>query len=213
MIKNLKYFSFLFIIGILLFLTSCSAGTAQIRNNEVETDETIKTENSLTGGDIDSNVLVAYYSATGTTKKIAEMIVNYENAASFEIEPKHPYSDTDLDWSNPNSRVSFEHDNKDQRDIELVKVTPENWNNYDTVYIGYPIWWGEAAWPVDTFVTENDFSGKTVIPFCTSDSSGIGQSGELLNKLAGTGDWLGGIRFSSSSTSEDVANWIENCNN
>ncbi|MGL5513257.1 MAG: flavodoxin [Sporomusa sp.] len=89
----------------------------------------------------------------------------------------------------------------------LVSTTVENWNEYDTVFIGYPFWWGIAAWPTDGFVEANDFTGKTVIPFCTSTSSSLGESGELLAELAGTGDWQEGMRFRSSVSSEDVASW------
>ena len=88
----------------------------------------------------------------------------------------------------------------------------DNWDSYDTVFIGYPIWWGIAAWPVDNFVTANDFTGKTVIPFCTSSSSGLGESGELLAELAGTGNWLEGQRFRSSASEDDVAEWVNGLN-
>ena len=105
------------------------------------------------------------------------MIADATEGDLFELEPTEPYTDDDLNWSDDNSRVSQEHENEDQRDVELVSTTPENWDSYDTVFIGYPIWWGIAAWPVDHFVEDNDFTGKTVIPFCTSTSSGIGDSG------------------------------------
>ena len=94
------------------------------------------------------------------------------------------------------------------RDVPLTTTEVPNWDSYDTVFIGYPIWWGIAAWPVDSFVSANDFTGKTVIPFCTSTSSSIGQSGELLAELAGTGDWLEGHRFSQIVTAEDVSEWL-----
>ena len=103
----------------------------------------------------------------------------------------------------------YEHDNPDERDVELTADTVENWDSYDTVFIGYPIWWGIAAWPVDTFIEANDFTGKTVIPFCTSSSSGLGESGQLLAEMAGTGDWQEGIRFSSNVSEEDVHAWID----
>ena len=95
------------------------------------------------------------------------------------------------------------------RDVELVADTVDNWDSYDTVFIGYPIWWGIAAWPVDGFVEANDFTGKTVIPFCTSASSGLGESGELLAEMAGTGDWMEGQRFSSNVSEADVEEWID----
>ena len=93
--------------------------------------------------------------------------------------------------------------------MELTTTQVENWDSYDTVFLGYPIWWGIAAWPVDGFVEANDFTGKTVIPFCTSSSSGLGESGELLAELAGTGDWQGGQRFRSSASQEDVNQWVD----
>lgn len=155
------------------------------------------------------NVLIAYYSATGNTEAVANMIADATEGDLFELEPTEPYTDDDLNWSDDNSRVSQEHENEDQRDVELVSTTPENWDSYDTVFIGYPIWWGIAAWPVDHFVEDNDFTGKTVIPFCTSASSGIGDSGELLADMAGTGDWQEGERFQSSASEEDVVAWVD----
>ncbi len=155
------------------------------------------------------NVLIAYYSATGNAEAVANMIADATGGDLFELEPTEPYTDDDLNWSDDNSRVSQEHENEDQRDVELVSTTPENWDSYDTVFIGYPIWWGIAAWPVDHFVEDNDFTGKTVIPFCTSASSGIGDSGELLADMAGTGDWQEGQRFRSSVSDEDVVAWVE----
>lgn len=155
------------------------------------------------------NVLIAYYSATGNTEAVANMIADATGGDLFELEPTEPYTDDDLNWSDDNSRVSQEHENEDQRDVELVSTTPENWDSYDTVFIGYPIWWGIAAWPVNQFVENNDFTGKTVIPFCTSASSGIGDSGELLADMAGTGDWQEGQRFRSSVSDEDVVAWVE----
>lgn len=154
--------------------------------------------------------LVVYYSATGNTEEAANYIAAATNADVFELEPKDPYMDADLDWTDDNSRVVYEHNNPDARDIELVAATVPDWESYDTVFIGYPIWWGIAAWPVDSFVKANDFTGKTVVPFCTSSSSGLGESGELLAELAGTGDWLEGERFSSGVSEDAVQTWIEN---
>lgn len=156
-----------------------------------------------------SNVLVVYYSATGNTAEVAQYIADSTGGDLFEIQPVEPYTDDDLNWSDDNSRVSQEHADESLRDVELVADTVDNWDQYDTVFIGYPIWWGIAAWPVDGFVEANDFSGKTVIPFCTSSSSGLGQSGELLADMAGTGDWQEGQRFSSGASQEDVQSWIE----
>ena len=116
-------------------------------------------------------------------------------------------SDT-ANWNDQNSRVTREYEDESLRNTELVSTTVENWESYDTVIIGYPIWWGIAAWPVDTFVKENDFTGKTVIPFCTSSSSGLGQSGDLLAQEAGTGNWQEGQRFRSNPSDSDINAWI-----
>ncbi len=156
-----------------------------------------------------SNVLVVYYSATGNTEEAANYIAQATGGDLFELEPVEPYTEEDLNYGDENSRVSREHEDESLRDVELVADTVDNWDQYDTVFIGYPIWWGIAAWPVDGFIEANDFTGKTVIPFCTSASSGLGQSGELLADLAGTGDWQEGICFRSSVSEEGVQSWIE----
>ncbi|WP_072524051.1 flavodoxin [Clostridium sp. Marseille-P3244] len=159
-----------------------------------------------------SNVLVVYYSATGNTEEVANIIADTTGGDLFELEPAEPYTDADLDWTDENSRVTQEHEDESLRDVELVSTTVDNWESYDTVFIGYPIWWGIAAWPVDSFVENNDFSGKTVIPFCTSASSSIGDSGNLLEEMAGTGEWQEGERFRSGADEADVQAWIEGLN-
>lgn len=152
--------------------------------------------------------LVVYFSASGNTERVANAIAAATDGDTLSLEPVNPYSDEDLDWTADGSRVNQEHDDESLRNIELVQSTVDNWSEYDTVYIGYPIWWGIAAWPVDTFIKANDFTGKTVIPFCTSSSSGLGESGQLLAGMAGTGDWQKGQRFQSSASDEDVAEWV-----
>lgn len=153
-------------------------------------------------------VLVVYYSASGNTERVAGDIAEAAGADLFEIVPTEVYTSDDLNWRDSDSRVSREHDDEALRDVPLTSTTVENWDSYDTVFIGYPIWWGIAAWPVDNFVKANDFTGKTVIPFATSSSSGMGQSGELLAEMAGTGDWQEGQRFSSGVSAEDVQDWV-----
>lgn len=152
--------------------------------------------------------LVVYYSASGHTENVANVIADAAGADLFELEPVEPYTSDDLNYTDDNSRVSQEHEHEEQRKVELVSTTVEDWDSYETVFIGYPIWWGIAAWPVDSFVEENDFTGKNVIPFCTSASSELGESGELLEKKAGTGNWQEGMRFRSSVSEEDVRSWI-----
>ena len=155
------------------------------------------------------SVLVAYFSATGNTEAAAGYIADALGADTFEITPAEPYTSDDLNWSDEDSRVSREHEDPSLQTVELTETTPENWENYDTVFIGYPIWWGIAAWPVSSFVAANDFTGKTVIPFCTSSSSGLGESGALLEQAAGTGEWLEGQRFSGGVSESDVAQWLD----
>ena len=152
--------------------------------------------------------LVVYYSASGNTERVAKDIAEAAGADLFEIVPTEVYTSDDLDWTNPDSRVSREHDDESLRDVPLTTTEVPDWDSYDTVFIGYPIWWGIAAWPVDTFVKNNDFTGKTVIPFATSSSSGMGQSGSLLADMAGTGEWQEGQRFSSGVSSNDVQSWV-----
>ena len=183
--------------------TQSDADGAQDTSVDVETDDGAD-EASASG-----NVLVVYYSATGNTEEAANMIADATGGDLFELEPVEPYTDDDLNYSDENSRVSQEYADESLRDVELVSTTVEGFEEYDTVFIGYPIWWQVAAWPVDSFVENNDFTGKTVIPFCTSASSGIGESGQLLADMAGTGDWQGGMRFSSSPDEAEVQKWID----
>ena len=154
-------------------------------------------------------VLVAYFSATGNTESVANTIADLTGGDLFEITPADPYTSDDLNWTDENSRVVYEYENPEARDVELAEDTVDNWDEYDVVFIGYRIWWGIAAWPTDSFVEANDFTGKTVIPFCTSSSSGRGQSGDLLEELAGTGNWLEGQRFRGSTSEAEIQTWLD----
>lgn len=175
-----------------------------------DTEEAAEEEGQETeaSGTADGNVLVVYYSATGNTQNVANIIADITGGDLFELEPVEPYTDEDLNYSDENSRVSREHEDESLRNVELTSTTVDNWDSYDTVFIGYPIWWGEAAWPVNSFVENNDFTGKTVIPFATSASSGMGESGQLLADMAGTGDWQEGMRFRSGADEADVQEWV-----
>lgn len=182
---------------------SSTEKTSEFSQDEYEIGDITDSENE--GG----KTLVVYYSATGTTENVANNIAVAADADLFKLEPVNPYSSDDLNWRNENSRVVYEHDNPDARVVELVAATVENWESYDAVFIGYPIWWRIAAWPVDGFIIANDFTGKTVIPFCTSSNSDLGESGELLAEVAGTGNWLEGKRFSSEDSTETIQAWVE----
>lgn len=209
----------LVIVGAVIYFASQNSNQTEGNNNQEnlaeQTDkntqannavaETNSVENTETGH---GKTLVVYYSATGNTEAVAQKIANNLGADVFEIVPAQEYSSADLDWTDSNSRVTREYEDESLRNTELVSTTVENWESYETVIIGYPIWWGISAWPVDTFVKENDFTGKTVIPFCTSSSSGLGQSGDLLAQEAGTGNWQEGQRFRSNPSDSDINAWI-----
>ena len=201
-------------LGMMTAAVGCSASQEEQQNQnnssvqeDIQTEETNAEETDT--AEAEGKTLVVYYSATGNTKAVAEMIAEALGADTFEITPAEPYTSEDLNWTDDSSRVSQEYSDPSLRTVELTEDTVENWESYDTVFIGYPIWWGIAAWPVDGFVSANDFTGKTVIPFCTSSSSGLGESGQLLEELAGSGDWQEGQRFRSSADEADVSKWLE----
>ena len=185
-----------------------SAPTEQPATEPSESSSTAPAESEPETQPETGKTLVVYYSASGNTERVAKDIAEAAGADLFEIVPTEVYTSEDLNWTNPDSRVSREHDDESLRDVPLTTTEVPGWDSYDTVFIGYPIWWGIAAWPVDTFVKNNDFTGKTVIPFATSSSSGMGQSGSLLADMAGTGEWQEGQRFSSGVSSDDVQFWV-----
>lgn len=185
-----------------------SAPTEQPTTEPSESSSTAPAESEPETQPETGKTLVVYYSASGNTERVAKDIAEAAGADLFEIVPTEVYTSDDLDWTNPDSRVSREHDDESLRDVPLTTTEVPDWDSYDTVFIGYPIWWGIAAWPVDTFVKNNDFTGKTVIPFATSTSSGMGQRGSLLADMAGTGEWQEGQRFSSGVSSDDVQSWV-----
>lgn len=211
-----KRLSSLLLACVMLFSLAACGQAAPSPEGEaqapVETDPSAQTTLTDAAAPADEtaggSVLVAYFSATGNTEAAAGYIADALGADTFEITPAEPYTSDDLNWSDEDSRVSREHEDPSLQTVELAETTPENWDSYDTVFIGYPIWWGVAAWPVSSFVAANDFTGKTVIPFCTSSSSQLGESGDLLEELAGTGAWLEGQRFRSSVSEADVADWV-----
>lgn len=203
------------VVGVVLAMkTRNESNENKYMGNEVRSSEEEKNNNNENPEREQENVakgkvLVVYYSAQSHTKAVAEKIASNLNADIFEIVPEEIYTSEDLDWTNDNSRVSREHNDEALRNVKLTKTKVDNWENYDTVLIGYPIWWGIAAWPVDTFVKANDFSGKTVYPFCTSASSGLGQSGKLLEQEANSGNWQEGHRFNSNPQNSDIKSWTD----
>lgn len=162
---------------------------------------------SKENGEENSKVLVAYFSATGTTKKLAEYAADAMGADLYEIVPEEPYTDDDLNYSDRNTRATVEQNDKNVR--PAISGSVENMDQYEIVFLAFPIWWGEEPRIMDTFVETYDFSGKTVVPFCTSGGSGFGSSGRNMQGLS-TGDatWLDGSRLNSSSSREDMVDWI-----
>ena len=206
-----KQWTIILSLAVMMGLAGCSR-SSEAESTALQTTEAASEETAESAGDSSGQqggTLVVYYSATGNTEAAANYIAELTGGDLFELEPVEPYTDADLNWTDDNSRVTLEHEDESLRNVELAADTVDNWESYDTVFIGYPIWWGIAAWPVNTFVENNDFTGKTVIPFCTSSSSGIGDSGNLLAEMAGTGDWQEGMRFSSRVSEEDVQEWLD----
>lgn len=156
------------------------------------------------------DTIVVYFSATGTTKGVAERIAGAADADIFELIPAEPYSDADLDWNDSGSRTTIEMNDPDVRP-EIANDTVDL-SGYTTVYLGYPIWWGDAPRIMSTFVEAHDFSGKTVIPFCTSGGSGIGRSGSNLASQAGSGNWLEGGRLDAGISDSEIQDWINDMN-
>lgn len=180
--------------------TPVPAETATARPEETTAPEP---ENTETG----NKTLVIYFSATGTTEDVAEKIAEITDGDLYEILAKEEYTSADLNWNDSSSRSTQEQNDKNCRpEIGSGEVS---FDGYTTIYIGYPIWWGEEPRIMDTFVESHDFTGITVIPFCTSSSSGLGVSGKNLAKNAGTGNWLEGKRFGAGPSKEDLASWID----
>ena len=186
---------------ILLGFMACGNNVSAVNNKKSENSDNRKKDKS--------KVLVVYYSQTGTTEGVAKIIARETNADLVKLEVKNEYTSDDLNWTDKNSRVNREHDNPNSRNVELKNAVIPDFSSYDTVFIRYPIWWREASWVLDDFVKKNDFTGKTVIPFGTSMSTGDGTSGDRLKKLTKTGNWIAGQRFSSSYNETEVVNWVK----
>ena len=207
-----------------LGLTGCGNSESKSSNDTTQTTQTTQAETSEADSNTPdvaedtssektettkagSDVLVVYFSATGTTKGVGDKIAGITGADIYEIKAAEEYSDADLDWNDSDSRSTKEQNDSSARpeigseDISL--------DGYKTIYIGYPIWWGEEPRIMDTFVEKYSFDGKTIIPFCTSSSSGIGRSGQNLADNAGSGTWLEGKRFGAGASEDEIKSWIE----
>ena len=172
-----------------------------------ESESTVSDSTEKAVSESSKDVLVVFFSATGTTKGVAEKIASIEAADIYEIKAEQEYTSDDLNWNDSNSRTTKEQDDPSVRpEIASDEVSLEG---YSKIYIGYPIWWGEEPRIMDTFVESCDFEDITVIPFCTSGGSGIGRSGENLAKNAGSGNWLDGQRFGADPSEEELQAWID----
>ena len=192
--------------GIGFWFMSSNSNKSDKKTNNTNENSKVNTNNETSN----EKVAIIYFSATGTTRKVADFIENKTGGDSIEIEPKYEYTDDDLDYNNKNSRANKEQNNSKSR--------PEIQNNletdsYDVIYLGYPIWWGDVPKIILTFLDTNDLSGKKVIPFCTSGSSGIEESLNTLKNYNKDINWTDGKRFSSGTTQDDINEWVDSINN
>ena len=191
--------------ALLMAVTITACGTSESNNNS-ESKQTTEAEKTTQAAD--TNVLVAYFSATGNTKTVAEQIADVTGGELYEIEPAEPYTSEDLDYNNDDCRANLEMNDDTVR--PEIAVAIENIEQYDTIYLGYPIWWGNAPRIMNTFVETYDLSGKTVVPFCTSGGSGISTSVDTLQELAGDGiTWMEGQRFDRDVSADEISQWID----
>lgn len=205
-------------LTMILGLTAC--GNSASKTKQPSTEDTFveskaDTESAETSTNMENTdnqdaqehkILVAYFSATGTTKGVAEHIANGLNADIYEIVPEEAYTDADLDYNDNNSRTTIEMNDPDAR--PAISGSVENMEQYDIIFVGYPIWWGEAPRIVSTFMESYDFFGKTIVPFCTSGGSGIGSSASNLERLTSGATWLDGRRLNGSDSQDTVMEWV-----
>ena len=203
----MKCLETLFLVLTLLFSAGCgeSAGEAQPNTPPNNANTEIVSEDQTMESN-ENNTLVVYFSATGTTEKVAEYAADILHADNYEIVPEVPYTDKDVAYYT-GGRADREQDDSSARPAILSDV--ENMEQYDTILLGYPIWHGQAPRIISTFLERYDFSGKTIIPFCTSHSSGIGTSDTNLYSLAANAEWLNGERFSADTSREEVQTWLD----
>ncbi len=204
--------TFCLVIGLAACSENSSKETADTDNGAETTAEEQQTEapetnGSRNGSGSENATLVVYFSVTGNTRSVAEKIASVTDADIYEIKAAQEYTDADIDWNDSDSRTTKEQNDASAR--PEIGSDPVSLEGYKTVYIGYPIWWGEEPRIMDTFVESHDFDGITMIPFCTSGSSGIGNSGKNLAENAGSGNWLEGARFSGGASEDELKSWID----
>ena len=206
-----KIFSILLALCLIIGLTACSGGNDADEAAETENEQAAAEEQTDdVSGNSGDETLVVYFSATGNTRAVAEKIASITGADIYEIKAAQEYTEADLDWNDSDSRTTHEQNDASVR--PEIGSEPVSLEGYKTIYIGYPIWWGEEPRIMDTFVESYGFDSITMIPFCTSGGSGIGRSGQNLAENAGSGNWLEGARFSGSASEDELRSWIEGLN-
>ena len=215
-----RFTAFVMALAMALSLVGCSgaAGTssapgAPAASSQPPAEEsTPASQAESTSGTLGGKTLVVYYSATGNTEQAANYIAQVTGGDLFALEPVEPYTTEDLNYSNEDSRVSYEHENPDARQVELTASTVENWEEYDTIFLGYPNWWGDMPQALYTFLEEYDFSGKTIIPFCPHGGSGFSRTISTIAELQpGANVMEQGLSISRNSVTDaqsDVENWV-----
>ena len=221
-----KWFSLLLALTMAVSLAACGAGTANDSQESPPGSAPTASEPSASaepeptpgppeetsgsarepGKEDASSTLVAYFSATGNTEGIAQHLQAVLGADLYEIIPAEPYSDDDLNYNASDCRANQEQNDPDAR--PAIDGSVDNMEGYEVIFLGYPIWWGDAPKIISTFLESYDFDGKTIVPFCTSGSSGIGNSAEPLADLAESAVWREGTRFAPGASQEEVAVWV-----
>ena len=212
-----KTIAILLSLVMILGLAACGNSASQTEQPSTEDTsveskaDTNAAENSTAEVETDTEsegtkVLVAYFSATNTTEGVAAHIANGLNADIYEIVPEDPYTEADLNYNDNNSRTTIEMNDPNAR--PAISGSVENMEQYDIIFVGYPIWWGEAPRIVSTFMESYDLSGKTIVPFCTSGGSGIGSSASNLDRLTSGATWLDGRRLNGSDSQDTVMEWV-----
>ncbi len=220
----MKKLTALFLVFVMVFAFAACSGNTANTNSEASKAESSANEQSNAQNDSDSSqtdsntnpsednstdtekILIAYFSATNTTEGVAKTIADSVDADLYEIVPEQPYTDADLNYNDDNSRSTIEMNNPNSR--PAISGSVENMDQYDIVFIGYPIWWGDAPRILSTFVESYDFSGKTIVPFCTSGGSGVGSSAENLERLTSGATWFDGERLDGNASSSSITDWI-----
>ena len=208
-----KILSVICVFSMMFLMTACGSQNGESDNNSTSSsqiDDAAKSEqtyNTQQNKEEGQDILVAYFSATGTTKTLAGYLSEVTGGDLYEIVPEEPYTSDDLNYSDNNSRSTMEQNDENAR--PAISGSLEDISQYDVIFLGYPIWWGEAPRIIYTFMESYDFAGKTIVPFCTSGGSGIGSSAQNLHELAASDiNWLDGEQLDSGISHNEMVSWV-----